>query len=308
MQQHTGVGSGSAASTTNTPSSSTNTNALATTSILLGAPSSGAPISSTSTPGNSNNSSTTNATPSAAATSSIGLAQAPPSLRLVRYTAELKVALEDFVLGMQGQPTKPIPPELVQVVANIALTGYSCYPWSHLKFVFHRLLNDNMIQIHGKSGWPEASQESFDTKKEEILRALVTFTEAPWTLQRLAEVSVCPQQYTRAKSYLFALEKLLTVSSTQPHLTPQQVVDVNNQIRGYTPSPATSPTPIPTQVQSPNTSPFNPITTHPAPSSTSSTFPPHPVPNSNTTTASSTPPTTHLGTAATDELQPMDDM
>jgi len=100
----------------------------------------------------------------------------------------------------------------------------------------------------GNSATPNKRQESeqadelsFQERKQRFFVTLEGYEEAPFTLQRLAELALQPEKtYARPSKYLSALEKMVCISSTIPPLTQEEVRNFNNNI--LAPPPAANPT------------------------------------------------------------------
>eukprot|EP01119_Soliformovum_irregulare_P019897 TRINITY_DN6390_c0_g1_i3.p1 TRINITY_DN6390_c0_g1~~TRINITY_DN6390_c0_g1_i3.p1 ORF type:complete len:117 (+),score=26.57 TRINITY_DN6390_c0_g1_i3:331-681(+) len=56
------------------------------------------------------------------------------------------------------------------------------------------------------------------------------FGSAPFTVQRLCELALKPQLYKNPEKYLFAIEKLVAVSSTTATLSPEEYKETVSQL------------------------------------------------------------------------------
>mmetsp|Transcript_5918 Transcript_5918/g.8115 ORF Transcript_5918/g.8115 Transcript_5918/m.8115 type:complete len:214 (-) Transcript_5918:263-904(-) len=118
-------------------------------------------------------------------------------------------------------PSDPIPeisPELEKVMIELARTGIPYYNWSLLQELFAvklvKVVNSYNSEFSYNAG-PEAFD--FDKRKSLMLLALRSFYEAPFTIQRLAEILMDPKRQYRATHKLMnGIEKLLAVSTTIP--------------------------------------------------------------------------------------------
>jgi len=143
--------------------------------------------------------------------------------------------LEDFVTKSDD---KSVTPELEQILSDIAKTGLTCNRWDHLKQLIAYKLTQTV------SGFSDFSSASDGTNPEEnptgslhgrIDKALTEFPEPPFTLQRICELILQPQKhYKTAKKFLFAFEKLVTVSITNESLSLEEyekAIEEQEQLR-----------------------------------------------------------------------------
>jgi hypothetical protein len=132
--------------------------------------------------------------------------------REIRYSEELEKELEDFV----SQKNKIVTPNLLLIIKDIAVTGLTCYPWQHLKQLLATQLSKVLDELNAKS--PLAD---FNTQKQKLVEGLQNFPGVPFTIQRICELLINPT-YPTTRKYVFAFEKLLTITSTQETLSPQE--------------------------------------------------------------------------------------
>jgi len=104
-------------------------------------------------------------------------------------------------------------------LAETAIKGIVRYPWKLLAPLFHRLLDDALKSFRSTEeiGPPRPSHNgtSLDTAAAALHDLLDSYSDPPFTIQRLCEVLLEPRkQYNRADKLLFALDKLLSVTST----------------------------------------------------------------------------------------------
>eukprot|EP00897_Mesotaenium_endlicherianum_P006780 jgi/Mesen1/612/ME000108S10763 len=129
--------------------------------------------------------------------------------------------LADFCKQETAQ--REITPELKEILEVVAVTGSIWHDWLHLK----QLLDVRMTQVLQEFNGMRASVEvgpprplltgeTFQELLARLRRSLESFFEGPpFTLQRLCEVLLNPQQtYANLDKVALALEKLLLVTST----------------------------------------------------------------------------------------------
>eukprot|EP01121_Diplochlamys_sp_Union-15-3_P010990 TRINITY_DN3152_c0_g1_i1.p1 TRINITY_DN3152_c0_g1~~TRINITY_DN3152_c0_g1_i1.p1 ORF type:complete len:241 (-),score=53.69 TRINITY_DN3152_c0_g1_i1:104-826(-) len=124
----------------------------------------------------------------------------------LHYSEVHKKLLEDFVKSDKGELEPLIP-----ILKNISITGLSCYNWEELK----QLLTAKLEKVLGDFN-TSAPLPDFEEKKEVLKKFLNGFTNPPFTIQRLCELLLNPSIYSNTRNYVHALEKVLTVTSTQP--------------------------------------------------------------------------------------------
>jgi len=142
--------------------------------------------------------------------------------------SNLNEALQNFFQSSG----KVIQPELLEILSQIAQTGLTCFPWQPL----HMLLQTRFKQVF--ENFPSAISlssgdlgqvEQIDFQKKQnrlkeqqnsFFQSLASFSNAPFTIQRLCELALHPEFYKSFDKYLFALQKLLTITSTLRPLNP----------------------------------------------------------------------------------------
>jgi len=134
------------------------------------------------------------------------------------HAPELDQILEVFA----REETKTITPELERILDQISKTGITCYSWTNTKM----LIAVRLSQIFTEFKMQESPQLS--SRCQAFLNAVDSFREPPFTLQRLIELVLKPQMYRARDKYLFALEKLVSVSTTMLQLSPDAY---NNQVK-----------------------------------------------------------------------------
>eukprot|EP01113_Clastostelium_recurvatum_P019467 TRINITY_DN2295_c0_g1_i2.p1 TRINITY_DN2295_c0_g1~~TRINITY_DN2295_c0_g1_i2.p1 ORF type:complete len:201 (+),score=75.70 TRINITY_DN2295_c0_g1_i2:348-950(+) len=73
-----------------------------------------------------------------------------------------------------------------------------------------------------------ADELAFLERQQRFFLSLDTYDEAPFTLQRLAELTRNPERtYKKPSKYLAALEKMVNISTTMIPLTPEEATSYN---------------------------------------------------------------------------------
>lgn len=91
-----------------------------------------------------------------------------------------------------------------RLLAALAAEPTGVPDWAVLKSVLKSRLKANLEH-------PEWKLQVLDVHLEQIHCALDAFTDAPFTLQRLCELLLHPEQYTNLAKYLRAIEKVLLI-------------------------------------------------------------------------------------------------
>jgi len=110
---------------------------------------------------------------------------------------------------------------LNKIIEDIAITGISCYPWEWLKELLAVKLSQVLDRYHNSAKNPPPN---FATEKERVCNALRSFDEPPFTLQRMCELMLGTEGavYKSLKSFMFALDKLISITTTQPTVGPEE--------------------------------------------------------------------------------------
>jgi hypothetical protein len=130
--------------------------------------------------------------------------------REIKYSKDFENELEDFT----KQTTKSLNDNLQRIINDIASTGLTCYPWEFLKQLIGYRLEQILDEWQAKSPLPD-----FEQQKKKLLDALSGFSGVPFTVQRMCELLVRPTLYSSTKKFIFAYDKLLSVSTTQETLS-----------------------------------------------------------------------------------------
>lgn len=130
---------------------------------------------------------------------------------------------DELNIFVKKKPTE-ISSVLEEYLALIGKTGDIIFPWAKLKPLFKYKL-DRVIQKFYEDYpakdlpySPNMEKFNFDIMHAKLLNAVEEFTGAPFTIQRLCELVVCPDKhYKRVDKFMRALEKdLLVVSTIEP--------------------------------------------------------------------------------------------
>jgi hypothetical protein len=120
-------------------------------------------------------------------------------------------------------------PRLRRVLEELRAVGAPTYEWELLRPLLGAALTGSLAAFRaanpGTDPAPLAAQGGFEAGLARLLAALEGFQGAPFTLQRLVELILEPDQYYRSVAKLiFGLEKLLSVSSVLEVVDPASVV------------------------------------------------------------------------------------
>lgn len=140
---------------------------------------------------------------------------------------------------------KDIPRELEEYLLYVAKTGDPVYQWSLVKFLFREKMLNVITEFYESCPsidlppCPNVDPFNYETMKANLLERLESFSNAPFTVQRLCELLTTPRkEYTRVDKFMRAIEKNILVVSTKepggsrargdstPQQTPQSQSDV----------------------------------------------------------------------------------
>jgi hypothetical protein len=136
---------------------------------------------------------------------------------LVKLPTEEEV--EHFARQSSG-PSRVLTLPLSLLLAETATSGVIRYSWPLYCPIVECAMEQamRMMESHAE---PEVGPPRPDTLSQSIsyFKGLLSgFSSAPWTLQRICEICLAPQkQYTRLHKLESALQKLLLVTTQQPH-------------------------------------------------------------------------------------------
>jgi len=133
------------------------------------------------------------------------------------YSPELERLLEEF----SHMEVKTLNPGLLRVLWQVANTGLICYSWPMTR----QLITFRLNQIFFEFG---IEDKTFQSTCQSFINGLDSFQSPPFTIQRLCELILQPQTYKSPEKYLFAIEKLVDVATTEVVLNP---TDYNQQVK-----------------------------------------------------------------------------
>jgi len=135
----------------------------------------------------------------------------------IKYSPEAEKALEAFVKTTQQTGKVEVAPELLHIIEDIATTGLMCYPWQYVKVLMDAKFKEILLEFHSTN-----PQSDLENVCRNFLQCLNQLHGPPFTIQRLCELALRPKNYSTMKKYIFALEKLVTVSSMTDILNPHE--------------------------------------------------------------------------------------
>ena len=131
------------------------------------------------------------------------------------------------------------------------------YPWPLVKEYLAFKLESILSRFYKEKGFkPQSKDDKYEPRHEDFFAQLLDFpafvearqkhtpeistitqrlcatnNRAPFTIQRLCEVILKPEHYTQTNALLFGLEKMVSVSTVQKSLKPDEVEKVNSSIK-----------------------------------------------------------------------------
>eukprot|EP01125_Pyxidicula_operculata_P017509 TRINITY_DN6130_c0_g3_i3.p1 TRINITY_DN6130_c0_g3~~TRINITY_DN6130_c0_g3_i3.p1 ORF type:complete len:226 (-),score=17.52 TRINITY_DN6130_c0_g3_i3:342-1019(-) len=114
-----------------------------------------------------------------------------------------------------------------KVLKEMARTGYCCFPWSLIRAVIMKRLDQavNSYLETDKLNSIKSKMSSTNTTimyetRGDITSKLLSLEEPPWTLQRLCEILLLEPgtQYHTTSSFLYAVRRVVVVESAEPVL------------------------------------------------------------------------------------------
>ncbi|KAI8926623.1 PPP4R2-domain-containing protein [Entophlyctis helioformis] len=134
-------------------------------------------------------------------------------------TAMLGGALQEF--GQTTDAARAWKEEFDEVLVSLAADGQLQAPWEQVREIIKlRILRNIRVQVQALAppdGPPfvdPATKDSVEDYEERITEAMDSFAFAPFTIQRLSELALRPDQHhSTLWKYLHALEKVLLVTS-----------------------------------------------------------------------------------------------
>eukprot|EP01097_Dermamoeba_algensis_P002442 TRINITY_DN1964_c0_g2_i2.p1 TRINITY_DN1964_c0_g2~~TRINITY_DN1964_c0_g2_i2.p1 ORF type:complete len:274 (-),score=72.69 TRINITY_DN1964_c0_g2_i2:1267-2037(-) len=132
---------------------------------------------------------------------------------------ELRKELQEFSSKVESEKT--LNPKLFSIIEEVATTGVTCYPWNLLCDLILFLLRKVVTEYEARHPVEDLTQ--IQKLHTSIISRLVAFKEPPFTLQRICELLLNGQKtYSSLEKYLFAFEKMATVSGTISVLQPDE--------------------------------------------------------------------------------------
>eukprot|EP01062_Namystynia_karyoxenos_P058930 TRINITY_DN50371_c0_g1_i1.p1 TRINITY_DN50371_c0_g1~~TRINITY_DN50371_c0_g1_i1.p1 ORF type:complete len:253 (+),score=79.14 TRINITY_DN50371_c0_g1_i1:85-759(+) len=126
--------------------------------------------------------------------------------------AKLRDAVKDFQPGAAGQS---VGDDALNALRWVADTGRNSLPWEQVRAV----IRAHVASLLGdESQIPEGGRrEDFQDARTAVLEIMDSLDKAPFTLQRLCElITASDVKECRPEKLVWALQKLVTVSSMQP--------------------------------------------------------------------------------------------
>lgn len=144
---------------------------------------------------------------------------------------EVMQLLEEF----SKMKPKEIPRELDEYLGYVAKTGDPVYQWSLIKCLFREKLLNVITDFYESTPTidlppsPNVDPFNYERMKANLLERLDSFSNAPFTVQRICELLTNPRkEYNRADKFMRAVEKnVLVVSTRDPG--PCRRVECDNQ-------------------------------------------------------------------------------
>ncbi|XP_046625810.1 serine/threonine-protein phosphatase 4 regulatory subunit 2 [Neodiprion virginianus] len=151
---------------------------------------------------------------------------------------EVLQALDEF------QKLRPadIPKELEEYLSWVAKTGDPVYQWPLIKALFREKLLRVMTEFYEScptlelAPCPNVEQFNYDMMKSALLDRLESFSNAPFTVQRICELLTAPRkEYNRVDKFMRAIEKnILVVSTREPGPAARRSENGDGMVNGST--------------------------------------------------------------------------
>jgi len=125
-------------------------------------------------------------------------------------------------------PSNSLPPTLDRLLVETSRHGLLCYPWEHLRECLCAKLGD-LLDMRQAREERSSIDGGFEIRRDDLINRLKQFESAPFTLQRICEMLTDQgaKQYRSSEKFMFAFEKLVSVTSTQDVMSP---ADFNSEI------------------------------------------------------------------------------
>ncbi|XP_037725097.1 serine/threonine-protein phosphatase 4 regulatory subunit 2-like [Drosophila subpulchrella] len=130
----------------------------------------------------------------------------------MKATCHLVRVLHFYTLD-QG---KIIPKELKDYLQYVAITGDNIFTWSSLKYLFHQMLRNALVNFNGDCPpaeippCPQNGPFNYERMKNLLQQRIDYFDVTPHNIQRFCELLLEPRKnYSRVDKYMRAVEKSL---------------------------------------------------------------------------------------------------
>lgn len=152
-------------------------------------------------------------------------------------TEGLLLELDEF--NRKSDECQDVPLSLENFIEYVAKTGTYIFPWFKVKKLYLQktksvLNNLNLNSMSSSQNSPSSRDTSeVDYLKTRILERFKSFTNAPFTIQRISELLLKPaNNYTQQEKYLRGLEKCLMVVTTVDPSGNKILVETNGFTNG----------------------------------------------------------------------------
>ena len=108
----------------------------------------------------------------------------------------------------------PMPEQYNDMIQQIARTGEVTGDWGLVRRVIAFKMFCLLKTYYSQRGFAGLKEHKYEKRAEELLLLLDRFDDAPFTIQRLAEVLMDASQYQSTHKLMNCFEKLLSVTST----------------------------------------------------------------------------------------------
>ena len=107
-----------------------------------------------------------------------------------------------------------MPEQYNEMIQHIARTGEVTGDWGLVRRVIALKMFCLLQAYFSQRGFAGLKEHKYEKRAEELLLLLDRFDDAPFTIQRLAEVLMDASQYQSTHKLMNCFEKLLSVTST----------------------------------------------------------------------------------------------
>lgn len=131
---------------------------------------------------------------------------------------ELHVFASDVCSDDKELSQITLSPPLLRIIYDLANTGSVRYVWSDLQVLLAVRLEN--VLSESNASYPDCKKtagDTFDECKARLACSLSYLDDAPFTIQRFAEILQEPHRHAKSTfKLLYAIERLLSVSTTIP--------------------------------------------------------------------------------------------